>query len=167
MPIKHTSWYPKISVTYFDWGDAKNAKLRAERGIGFEDAVFHIERRDLLDILGRPNPSRYAGQRIVVVRRENYVYSVPFVEDEHTIFLKTIIPRRRRRSSTTVYLESRAACRRRISSNGRTSPPKFRSHFELRNRETISLTILPGRNGDHHTKQKDEEWDHRRLNTEW
>ena len=28
-------------------------------------------------------------------RREDYVYLVPFVEDEHTVFLKTIIPSRR------------------------------------------------------------------------
>src|SRR4030095_9515619 len=84
-----------MSVKYFDWDDAKNAKLRAERGIGFEDIVFHIERGDLLDILEHPNRSRYAGQRIFVVRREGYVYVVPFVEDEHTVFLKTIIPSRK------------------------------------------------------------------------
>jgi predicted DNA binding CopG/RHH family protein len=29
-----------MAVKYFDWDDAKNAKLRAERGIGFEDIVF-------------------------------------------------------------------------------------------------------------------------------
>jgi len=81
-------------VKYFAWDDAKNAKLRKERGIGFEDVVFHIERGDLLDIL-HPNPDRYAGQRIFVVRREDYVYLVPFVEDEHTVFLKTIIPGRK------------------------------------------------------------------------
>ena len=74
-------------MKYFDWDDAKNAKLRAERGIGFEDIVFHIERGGLLDILEHPNPDRYAGQRIFVVRREDYVYLVPF-EDEHTVFLK-------------------------------------------------------------------------------
>lgn len=27
-------------VKYFAWDDIKNAKLRAERGIGFEDMVF-------------------------------------------------------------------------------------------------------------------------------
>jgi hypothetical protein len=79
-------------VKYFDWDDAKNATLRAERGIGFEDTVFHIERGDLLDIL---KADRYAGQRIFVVRREDYVYLVPFVEDEQTVFLKTIIPSRK------------------------------------------------------------------------
>lgn len=82
-------------MKYFDWDDAKNAKLRAERGIGFEDIVFHIERGDLLDILAHANPDRNAGQRIFVVRRDDYVYSVPFVGDEHTVFLKTIIPSRK------------------------------------------------------------------------
>src|SRR4051794_5377967 len=82
-------------VKYFAWDDAKNAKLRAERGIGFEDVVFHMERGDLLDILDHPHPERYAGQRIFVVQREDYVYLMPFVEDEHTVFLKTIIPSRK------------------------------------------------------------------------
>ena len=45
-------------VKYFDWDDAKNAKPRAERGIGFEEIVYHIERGDLLDILEHPNPER-------------------------------------------------------------------------------------------------------------
>ncbi len=90
-----------IRVKYFDWDDAKNAKLRAERGIGFEDVVFHIERGDLLDILEHQNPSRYPDQRILVVRREDYVYLVPFVEDEYTVFLKTIIPSRK---ATKQYL---------------------------------------------------------------
>ena len=88
-------------MKYFDWDAAKNAKPTAERGIGFEDVVFHIERGDLLDILKHPNPDGYAGQRIFVVRREDYVYLVPFVEDEHTVFLKTIIPSR---NATKEYL---------------------------------------------------------------
>ena len=82
-------------VRYFAWDNAKNAKLRKERSIGFEDVVFHIERGDLLGILEHPNPERYGGQRIFVVRRDDYVYLVPFVEDEHTVFLKTIIPSRK------------------------------------------------------------------------
>jgi len=79
----------------------RDAKLRKERGIGFEDVVFHTERGDLLDILEHPNPDRYAGQHIFVVRREDYVYLVPFVEDEQTVFLKAIIPSRK---ATRQYL---------------------------------------------------------------
>jgi hypothetical protein len=47
--------------------------------------VFHIERDDLLDVLEHPNSERYGGQRIFVVRHGDYVYLVPFVEDEHTV----------------------------------------------------------------------------------
>ena len=43
----------------------------------------------------------YAGQRIFVVRREDYVYLVPVIEDEQTVFLKTIIPSRK---ATKEYL---------------------------------------------------------------
>lgn len=85
----------------FAWDDEKNAKLKAERGIGFEEIVFHIERGDLLDTVDHPNPTRYAGQRMFVVRREDYAYLVPFVEDEETVFLKTIIPSRK---ATKQYL---------------------------------------------------------------
>ena len=90
-----------MGVKYFDWDGTKNAKLRAERGIGFEDVVFHIKRGDLLDILEHPNPDRDAGQRIFVVRREDYVYLMPFAEDDHTVSLKTIIPSRRLRRSSS------------------------------------------------------------------
>ena len=88
-------------MKFFTWDDAKNAKLRADRGIGFEDIVFHIERGDLLDILDHPNPNRYAGQRIFVVQRDDYVYLVPYVEDEDTVFLKTIIPSRKATNSVS------------------------------------------------------------------
>lgn len=63
--------------------------------------MFHIERGDLLDTVDHPNPTRYAGQRMFVVRREDYPYLVPFVEDEETVFLKTIIPSRK---ATKQYL---------------------------------------------------------------
>ncbi len=88
-------------VKYFVWDEAKNEKLKAERGIGFEEIVFHIERGEVLDILEHPNRERYRGQRILVVQRDDYVYLVPFVEDEKLVFLKTIIPSRK---ATKEYL---------------------------------------------------------------
>ena len=102
MCLSSTRCATLTAVKYFAWDDAKNAKLKADRGIGFEDVVFHIERGDLLDILEHPNPDRYAGQRIFVVQREDYVYLVPFVEDEHSVFLKTIIPSWKATSSASV-----------------------------------------------------------------
>ena len=82
-------------VKYFAWDEVKNEKLRAERGLGFEDVVFHIARGDVLEILEHPNPRRYGRQRIFVVRCDDYAYLVPFVEDDEKIFLKTIIPSRK------------------------------------------------------------------------
>lgn len=52
-------------------------------------------------MLEHPNQQRYRGQRIFVVRRGDYVYLVPFVEDERVVFLKTIIPSRK---ATAQYL---------------------------------------------------------------
>ena len=85
-------------MKYFAWDDAKNAK--ADRGIAFEDVVFHIERGDLLDILERPNLEGYV-VNASVVQRDDYVYLVPFVEDEHSVVLKAIVPSRK---ATKQYL---------------------------------------------------------------
>lgn len=84
-----------FTLKYFDWDDAKNEKLKAERGIGFEEVVFLIGIGRVLDILQHPNPGRYAGQRIFVIERNDYAYLVPFAEDDDSIFLKTIIPSRK------------------------------------------------------------------------
>jgi len=69
--------------------------------VSFEQAVFHIERGDLLDVLEHPNQERYPGQRIFVVNIGGYAYLVPFVESEDEVFLKTVIPSRK---ATNTYL---------------------------------------------------------------
>jgi uncharacterized DUF497 family protein len=88
-------------VKYFSWSPEKNEVLRQERGISFEEIVYHIERGDVLDLLDHPNQDRYSGQRIFFVAVDDYVYLVPFVESETEIFLKTIIPSRK---ATKQYL---------------------------------------------------------------
>ena len=85
----------------FNWNPEKNEQLRSERGISFEEILFHIEHGDVLDILERPNQKRYQGQRIFVVAVEEYVHLVPFIEDKSEVFLKTIIPSRK---ATKKYL---------------------------------------------------------------
>ena len=46
-------------------------------------------------MLAHPNPEQYPGQRILVVEVNQYVYLVPYVEDDDYLFLKTIIPSRK------------------------------------------------------------------------
>lgn len=88
-------------MKYFSWNDEKNESLRRERGVSFEETVFHIERGDLLDILEHPNQERYPGQKIFVVNINGYAFLVPFVECETEVFLKTVIPSRK---ATDTYL---------------------------------------------------------------
>jgi uncharacterized DUF497 family protein len=91
-------------MRYFSWNNEKNERLKKERGVSFEEVVFHIERGDLLDILEHPNQERYPGQRIFVINIDDYAYLVPFVEGEGEVFLKTIIPSRK---AANMYLRRR------------------------------------------------------------
>ena len=76
------------------WNAEKNALLKAERGVSFEDVVFHIMAGDILDTVDHPNQAHYPGQQIHVSAIEEYVYLVPFVESDEEVFLKTVIPSR-------------------------------------------------------------------------
>ena len=89
-------------MKYFSWNEEKNELLKEERQISFEDVVFYIAQGFLLDVLEHPNQEKYLGQKIFVVEIDEYAYLVPFVEDEHEIFLKTIIPSRK---ATKKYLK--------------------------------------------------------------
>ncbi len=79
----------------FDWNDDKNELLKDERGVSFEEIVYHITHGGLLDTVEHRNPKAYPGQRVFIVNVEGYACLVPFVEDDKTIFLKTIIPSRK------------------------------------------------------------------------
>ena len=79
----------------FDWNDDKNKWLRNERGVTFEEIIYHITHGGLLDIIEHPNPKAYPRQRLFIVNVEGYVCLVPFIEDEQSFFLKTIIPSRK------------------------------------------------------------------------
>jgi uncharacterized DUF497 family protein len=82
-------------MEYYQWNHEKNQKLKAERGVSFEQVVMHIERSDILDVYEHPNQNQYPGQQILVVRIEAYAYLVPFVESSEGRFLKTIMPSRK------------------------------------------------------------------------
>ena len=80
----------------FDWDEVKNEDLLRERNISFEEIVWCVEQKEgLLDIIDHPNQAKFAHQKLFIVALRGYVYIVPFVEDEHKIFLKTIYPSRK------------------------------------------------------------------------
>ena len=79
----------------YDWSREKSETLKNDRGISFEEIVFHIENGDELDVYPHPNQERYPNQLISVVAVNSYAYLVPYVESEQGMFLKTIIPSRK------------------------------------------------------------------------
>jgi uncharacterized DUF497 family protein len=79
----------------FRWDNDKNEKLKNDRGVCFEQVVILMERGEILDTIEHPNQNKYAGQKIAMVVIEDYVYLVPYVENNDGIFLKTIIPSRK------------------------------------------------------------------------
>jgi len=88
-------------VKTYVWNEEKNQRLKSERGVSFEEIIVHIAIGDVLDIVEHPNPEKYKGQRIFIVKMRDYAWLVPFAESEDEIFLKTIIPSRK---ATRKYL---------------------------------------------------------------
>jgi hypothetical protein len=74
----------------------KNELLKEQRNISFEDVILALESGNLLDDIEHPNKENYPNQNIFIILIEikDYVYLVPYVEDDTSIFLKTIIPSR-------------------------------------------------------------------------
>lgn len=89
----------------YNWDSDKNQELNLNRGISFEKAVFYIEHGGLLDDIVHPNVTDYPNQRIFILKIEDYVYLVPYVESKYEIFLKTIIPSRK---FTRIYFGDKA-----------------------------------------------------------
>lgn len=111
MDILCTEHY-NCSVKHYNWDPDKNEILKTERGISFEEIVFHIVIGDEVDLFEHPNQERYPGQMISVVIVEGYAYLVPYVESESEIFLKTIIPSRRPVRSTLENEDAEPGSRR-------------------------------------------------------
>ena len=79
----------------YRWNSEKNESLKAARGISFENVVVSIESGGLLDTVNHPNPDKYPRQKVMIVAIENYVYLVPYVDEDDYYFLKTVIPSRK------------------------------------------------------------------------
>ena len=79
-------------MKYYDWNDEKNELLKQLRRVSFEQVVLAIVTGDLVDRIKHPNPGKYPNQTVFLVKIEDYIYSVPYVEDDEKMFLKTIIP---------------------------------------------------------------------------
>ena len=65
------------------WNPTKSKRLKQTRGASFEEIV----KSKFIVIREHPNRN---DQKVMVFEHKNYLWAVPFIEDEDTIFLKTI-----------------------------------------------------------------------------
>jgi len=81
----------------------KNALLKQERGVNFDDVIYCLENDGLLDTINHTS-QKYPHQKMFVVEMNEYVYTVPFVQNGNEFFLKTVYPNRR---MVKQYLENK------------------------------------------------------------
>ena len=84
------------------WDAEKDALLRTQRGVGFEQVAKIIELDAYIKIVNHWNRIRYPEQRVFVLGIEGYAYYVPFIETPALVFLKTVFPSRK---ATKLYLK--------------------------------------------------------------
>ncbi len=77
------------------WNWWKNELLKQTREICFEQIAPYIEEGKTIDMADHPNQKKYSHQKVFAVNIDNYIYLIPYVENEKEIFLKTIIPSRK------------------------------------------------------------------------
>ena len=79
----------------FAWSEVKNAVLKRERGVCFEDVAIAVEGGHLLNDTPHPDRAKYPHQRMLAVEIDGYVCIVPYVRDGDICFLKTVYPSRK------------------------------------------------------------------------
>jgi uncharacterized DUF497 family protein len=73
-------------MKYYDWNKEKNEILKKERGISFEEVVLAISNGGLVETKVHPNQKKYPGQKLFFIDINNYIYTVPFIEESNKIF---------------------------------------------------------------------------------
>ena len=86
------------------WDPVKDEWLRRNRGMSFDDVVYHLEHGGFLADIPHPNQERHPGQRLYIVHIGDYAYVVPFYRDGHVESLRALYPSRK---YTSAYLRNR------------------------------------------------------------
>lgn len=79
----------------FEWDERKNAFLKKERGISFEEIVNLIAQGELIAVRNHPNPEKYPDQKIFILDVDGYAWVVPFEKRGDRLRLITAYPSRK------------------------------------------------------------------------
>ncbi len=84
------------SKLIYNFSTDKNRWLIEHRSISFEEIIAVLDSKGSLDVIEHPNTEKYPHQKMIVVEFHDYVYLVPYIEEnDNTLFLKTIFPHRK------------------------------------------------------------------------
>ena len=93
-----------IKKMKYEWNPEKNDWLKRERGVSFEQVIFHLGQGNVWKTADHPDQEKYPGQKVYFIIVEDYIYIVPYVIEREYILLKTIIPSRK---ATKIYQKER------------------------------------------------------------
>ena len=79
----------------YNWSIEKNNWLKENRDISFEEVILAIANHQIKEVYEHPNQRKYPDQKIYEIGINDYIYLVPFIENNDELFLKTIIPSRK------------------------------------------------------------------------
>ena len=75
-------------MKHIQWDNKKSELLKRTRGVSFEEMI----QSKLITVVKHPKKSH---QNLMLFEYGNYIWVVPFVEDNGKIFLKTLFPSRK------------------------------------------------------------------------
>ena len=82
-------WHQCNTIVYtIRWNLVKSARLKRTRGVSFEEIV----EAKLVGIREHPNRD---DQHLLIFDYRGYIWIVPFIMEEESIFLKTLYPSRK------------------------------------------------------------------------
>jgi uncharacterized DUF497 family protein len=84
-----------LKTKKIEWNDEKNIQLQKSRNVCFEAVENAILDGRILNVVPHHNLEKYPNQKILIVEINSYIHYVPFVENEDSYFLKSIIPSRK------------------------------------------------------------------------
>lgn len=76
----------------FRFNEEKDKLLKAQRGFGFETIINHIRKGDVIKVISNPNEQKYPNQKMYLIKINNKIVIVPYIEETNSHFLKTIYP---------------------------------------------------------------------------
>ncbi len=76
----------------FRFNEEKDKLLKAQRGFGFKTIINYIEKGNVVEVIKNPNKQKYPNQKMYLIKIKSQIVVVPYVEEDDSIFLKTIYP---------------------------------------------------------------------------